>query len=235
MLSRISRLWRKQPQSTAEKKILLYTMPYQFFPADASIAKINNLNSSETTHSLSAYEVSCWLHQLARTTLSTREALPELTAHVEAVNQGSAFTRLYKSFTDATYCRGLTAHADLQSFDRHAQLCLNTLGKLLALNADVPVATASNTLYAAAHLGLDVQPHLEQLIKLVEQKLGYLNFLGIAETAWALETLGVKNEQLMNTLKEECRKRDIEGDPVVPSRWNHLQYDEPEGLSEISS
>ena len=89
------------------------------------------------------------------------------------------------------------------------------------------MATASNLLYAAPKIGLDLKPHLDSLVlPVLRKKVKYLHIEGIAEALWGLTVLGVSDNALILQLLEASKGRKFVSETTQgsPSWLDHHQY-----------
>ena len=76
--------------------------------------------------------------------------------------------------------------------------------------SSLPVGVASNFIFAAAKLGIDINQDLEEtLVPLIEAKVQHLHAKGIIETIWGLATIKYQGSNILNKLAEELKLRQL--------------------------
>jgi hypothetical protein len=74
----------------------------------------------------------------------------------------------------------------------------------------LPVGLASNFIYAAGVLKIDISGTLQEtLVPLISEKIGYLHTQGIIEAIWGLLLLEQDGKEVLKVLVNELKSRKV--------------------------
>lgn len=203
-------------------------LTYRLYPLSTHIERMLRLSGTSNYSYLSPYEASHLLYQISQ------EDFTKARSDVEKVDESLKETsskvlpiRVLSYFINKEYRHQNLSRKKLNEKENFIKISSNYIKKLVKIvEVDtLPVGLASNSLYAAARLGIDFSEVMEsKLLPLLDKKLGYLHALGCAETLWALAVLGNTGPVFHKVLKELQGRKHEKFLQVWTSPYNHLEY-----------
>ena len=231
MLKRFN-LWLYQLRAEIVRKgpmIDSNSIHFPLYPLSQNAQRMMRFSGNQESASMSPMEVSDFLYQLSHENFSE---LTEKSLDVERKNKEIDKKylplRLISFAMDPEYRQRNLSKKSLEEKERFIKLSSDYLAKLLRISniQNLPVGVASNTLYAAAKLNLNISQEISNvLIPLINAKVQHLHLKGIVESVWALTSLGYKDKNTLNSLLNELKSRKVTGyREVINAPWNHLEY-----------
>lgn len=201
---------------------------YQLYPLSNHIERMLRLSGSSNHSYLSPYEASHLLYQISFEDFSkARSEVEKVDLSLKETSSKVLPVRVLSYFISKEYRHQNFSRKKLSEKENFIKVSKDYITRLLKIVEveNVPVGLASNTLYAAARLGIDFSEVMEsKLLPLLDKKVGYLHGLGCAETLWALAVLGNTGPVFRKVLKELQGRKHEKLLQVWTSPYNHLEY-----------
>jgi hypothetical protein len=219
-------LWATKVTGVAMRDISSVHFP--LYPLSSNLNRMMRFSGSSNHSLMSAYEASDLLYQISLEDLSQlRSQAQAAEVSIKETSKKPLPMRLVSFISDAEYRHMNYSRKLLQEKERFVKVSsdyLKTVTKQASIES-LPVGLASNTLFAAARLGLALSDLMtEKLLPLLDKKLSHLHALGLAETLWALASHKQTGELFGKVLKELQSRQVKKTLDVVTSPFNHLEY-----------
>jgi len=231
MLQGLTRIWTSLRAPLLQEGPIVASQGASFslYPMQENMTRFHGFSGQGEGRSLSPAEVSYFLYDFA---LQDMEVLQkrqvELKAEVAAYQAKPTLVRLAKLLVDGDFRHAGSLNQALLTRNQWVktcfQHCLQTI-KFLPVQ-DIPVVTASNLLFAATKLGLDLHSHIDTVLAILRTKVRFMHAEGIAEALWGLTRVGVKDWGLYLQLIEAVKGRKFtsEVSQGVPTWLDHAAY-----------
>jgi hypothetical protein len=202
---------------------------YPLYPLSQNIERILGFSGTPGSVAITPLEISDFLHQLSNENLDLlRKSSIESENTIKTLDKQVLPLRLYNFVINPEYRYRNLSKRRLEEKENFIKLSLTHLKKLLRSTkvANLPVGVASNTIYSAVKLNLDISSELkETLIPLLSTKLQHLHLEGAVETLWGLASINYNDKEILNKLISLIEsKKGTEYKEVLNSPYNHLEY-----------
>ena len=161
----------------------------------------------------------------------------EAAEKVKAAEDMKFLPKMLMLLKDSTYRRATALQGEVDtrnSYIKHTAAALATALKVTDI-ADLPVVVATNIMYAAPALDVDMTETINSTcLPLLKQKLSYTSLENLADAIVGAAKLGLKDAALYKTLFTEFGARDKDFTYVQTSTWNHGEFQAPEATGERS-
>ena len=231
MLQGLTRIWTSVRAPLLQEGPIVASQGagFSLYPMQENMTRFHGFSGQGDGRSLTPAEVSYFLYDFALQdvqALHKRQA--ELKAEVAAYQGKPTFVRLAKLLVDGDYRHAGSLHQALATRDQWIRTCFQNCLQMVKFQPvqAIPVVTASNLLFAASKLGLDLQPHLDPVLAVLRTKVRFLHAEGIAEALWGLASMKVKEWGVLLQLIEAVKGRKFvsELNQGVPTWLDHAAY-----------
>ena len=186
---------------------------YQLYPLSENAKRMMRFSASSSYDRITPYEVSDFLFQLASENLeSLRKTSEILDSQIKEIDRKPFHIKLYNIATNPEYLFRNRSKKRLQEKENFILLSTEYLKKTLKIVkvSDLPVGLASNFIYAAGVLKIDISGTLQEtLVPLISEKIGYLHTQGIIEAIWGLLLLEQDGKEVLKVLVNELKSRKV--------------------------